>query len=277
MRKSGSTWWGKRWIEALESMSSDYSSRLARGRAYARSGRTHDLHVTAGEVTAQVTGSRPTPYRVTIALEKLSDEAWSTAVAAMAKEARFAASLLAGEMPNEIDLAFRAADTSLFPAREVDLRTACTCPDWANPCKHVAAAHYVLGEALDRDPFLLFELRGRTKPRVLAELSAARGAGHTPIGDDSPAVPRSVKLPKLPEDAYDRVRGAPAELHFAFESNAAPGSSLRPLGQPAAWTLELTPTELFGPTLRAAAEHALALARTEATRGAEDPDPNDGS
>ena len=68
MRKAGSTWWGQRWVEALERMSLGYSSRLARGRTYARAGRTHDLVVKAGEVTAKVTGSRAAPYKVRIAL-----------------------------------------------------------------------------------------------------------------------------------------------------------------------------------------------------------------
>jgi uncharacterized Zn finger protein len=69
-------------------------------------------------------------------------------------------------MPREIDQAF--APASLFPRRA--LETDCSCPDWANPCKHVAATHYVLGEAFDKDPFLLFELRGRSKEAVLQSL-----------------------------------------------------------------------------------------------------------
>jgi uncharacterized Zn finger protein len=174
VKRIGSTWWGQRWIRALEAISEGYSGRLARGRVYARTGRVHDLVVAAGKVTASVTGSRPEPYQVTIELDTLSDSAWSQAIQAMAGQARFAADLLAGQMPAELDEAFQAAGTSLFPVEEADLETTCSCPDWANPCKHVAATHYVLGEALDRDPFLLLELRGRTRDRALTELRAAR-------------------------------------------------------------------------------------------------------
>src|SRR5216117_1016199 len=157
VKRIGATWWGQRWIEALEKLSWNYSSRLARGRTYARAGRVHDLEVAPGKVTARVTGSRPTPYKVTVRIAVLDAAAWENAIAEMGKQAIFAAELLAGEMPKEIHQAFRVAGRSLFPAKEKDLQTNCSCPDWANPCKHVAAAHYVLGEALDKDPFLLFE------------------------------------------------------------------------------------------------------------------------
>jgi uncharacterized Zn finger protein len=92
----------------------------------------------------------------------------------MAAQAKFSAALLAGEMPQEIDAVFHAAGASLFPKQRAELKANCSCPDDGDPCKHVAATHYVLGEALDRDPFLLFELRGRSKSQVLDALRAAR-------------------------------------------------------------------------------------------------------
>ena len=100
----------------------------------------------------------------------------------MAREARFSAALLAGEMPQGVDAAFAAARASLFPSKADDLEATCTCPDWASPCKHVAAVHYMLGEAFDRDPFLLFELRGREKRQVIEALRAARDGDHLPKG-----------------------------------------------------------------------------------------------
>ena len=93
---------------------------------------------------------------------------------ALSGQALFAAQLLAGEMPQEIDAVFAAAGSSLFPSTEGELETECSCPDWANPCKHVAATHYILAEQLDEDPFLLFRLRGRTQEQVMAALR--RGA-----------------------------------------------------------------------------------------------------
>lgn len=174
MKKAGTTWWGQRWIEALENVLRGDSARLARGRTYARAGRTHDLVVEDGRVTAKVTGSRPMPYSITIELTKLSGPVWKKAIDGMARKAQFSAELLAGQMPKDIDEVFADADSSLFPTQRAALKTKCSCPDWGDPCKHIAATHYVLGEALDRDPFLLFELRGRTKDQVLDALSAAR-------------------------------------------------------------------------------------------------------
>jgi uncharacterized Zn finger protein len=189
--KPGSTWWGRRWIEALEAVSEQYALRLERGLTYARTGRTHDLVVEAGRVTALATGTRPTPYRITIELGVFSDREWKKVGVALGKRAQFLAELLAGEMPRAIDDVFRAAGKSLFPKHESDIRATCSCPDSANPCKHIAAAHYVLGQAFDRDPFLLFELRGRTKQRVIEALRD--GKARTAAGLDRRGVRRVVR------------------------------------------------------------------------------------
>jgi uncharacterized Zn finger protein len=271
MKKAGSTWWGQRWVESLERMSIGYSNRLARGRTYARAGRTHDLVVKAGEVTAKVTGSRAAPYKVRIALAKLSETTWTKAIAAMAGKAQFTADLLAGQMPQEIDSAFKEAGVSLFPVREADLRTSCSCPDWANPCKHVAATHYVLGEAFDGDPFLLFELRGKPKEQVLAALRAERaGAGdsstrrrrnngeRSPVHEDRVA---SVSLGK-PAD-YDKPREPIPALHLSFDAPPVPGAVLRQLGTPRGWSSDSSPADMLAPLLRAAAEAARRLALAE--------------
>ena len=264
MKKAGATWWGQRWLEALERLPGGYSNRLSRGRSYARAGRTHDLVVKAGEVTARVTGSRPTPYKVSLRLTKLEDATWDKAIGAMAAQAHFSAELLAGEMPKGIDEAFQVAGASLFPEREADLHTDCTCPDWANPCKHVAATHYVLGEALDKEPFLLFELRGRTRDEVLAALRAARG-GTTPgargkaPGQVDREVP-SVRVGELPAGAYEAWRETPPPLHLRLERPEVPGVLLRQLGTPPGWTEGTSPAELLGPLIRAASERALRLA-----------------
>jgi uncharacterized Zn finger protein len=145
VNKAGTTWWGQRWIEALQSVLGADSGRLSRGKSYARAGRTHDLSVTQGKVTAHVTGSRETPYAVEIRLSQLSDDEWRTSIEQMAEKAQFAAELLAGEMPRGIDEAFRAAGTSLFPQKRADLATDCSCPDRGDPCKNYAATHYVHG------------------------------------------------------------------------------------------------------------------------------------
>lgn len=171
-RKLGETWWANRWTSALESFG--WASRLQRGRSYARSGHVLFYDVTAGAITARVQGSRVRPYSVSIRLKALDDRSWHRVAGVMARQAAFAAVLLAGEMPRDIETAFVEAGTSLFPQSRRDLESSCSCPDWANPCKHVAAVAYVLAEAFDRDPFLLFQLRGRTREQLLEELQALR-------------------------------------------------------------------------------------------------------
>lgn len=170
--KIGETWWADKWIAALEPLLD--SGRLSRGKSYARKGQVLDLDIGPGVVHSRVQGSRRTPYRVTINVKTLSDGEWNKVVDALAEQAIFAAKLLAGEMPPDVEEAFWAAHASLFPQRRDDLETNCSCPDWANPCKHVAAVYYLLGERFDQEPFLIFHLRGRDKERLLADLRARR-------------------------------------------------------------------------------------------------------
>jgi uncharacterized Zn finger protein len=282
MKKAGTTWWGKRWIEALEHVLRGDSGRLARGRTYARAGRTHDLVVKDGKVTAQVTGSRATPYEVTIELTELSAASWRKAIDGLAKKAQFSAELLAGQMPQAIDEVFVEAGASLFPKQRADLETSCSCPDSGDPCKHVAATHYVLGEALDRDPFLLFELRGRTKDQVLDALRAARGGvGETPARkrgkskepeDKSIEVP-TVQLGKLKAADYDRAREPLPALHFSFDEPVTHGAVLRQLGAPTTWQSHASPADVLAPLVRAAAETARRIAMAEPSDAGEHPPP----
>jgi hypothetical protein len=148
------------WIEALERSSRDVVARLGKGRAYARDGHVHGLKVAPGKVTATVTDDELDSYGVSLNLEVFDARAWNQILQAMSQQALFAAQLLNGEMPRDVDRLFRSCGKSLFPANSHDIDADCSCDDWSSPCKHVAATHYVLGEALDRDPFLLFELRG---------------------------------------------------------------------------------------------------------------------
>jgi uncharacterized Zn finger protein len=173
----GESWWAKRWIQVLESF--DIGARLARGRSYARSGQVLSISVEEGRVTATVQGSRPKPYDVTIQVKTLSRADWDKVLDALGRQALFAAKLLAGEMPQDIEPVFAEVGVSLFPARRADLTTRCSCPDSSNPCKHIAAAYYLLGEEFDRDPFLIFMLRGLSREALMARLeaSAPRGTG----------------------------------------------------------------------------------------------------
>jgi uncharacterized Zn finger protein len=165
-------WWAQRWIAALERLVD--SGRLSRGRSYARKGQVLSIEETKGGITARVQGSRKTPYKISIQIMPLTDAEWDKVFDALAEQALFTAQLLAGEMPQDIEQAFETAKVSLFPARRGDLKTDCSCPDYANPCKHVAATHYILGERFDEDPFLIFRLRGRTQEQVMEALRQRR-------------------------------------------------------------------------------------------------------
>jgi uncharacterized Zn finger protein len=278
IEKAGTTWWGRRWIEALERVLRGDARRLARGMTYARAGRTHDLLVKGGKISAKVTGSRSTPYEVGIELAQLSDTTWQRAIALMADKAQFAAELLAGQMPLAIDDVFRDAGTSLFPEERTDLVTACSCPDSGDPCKHVAATHYVLGEALDGDPFLLFELRGRSKARVLAGIRAAREATHPgeagqaasdAMGGAVAADVATVRLGAIAVADYDRAPQALPAFDFSFDSPTSHAAVLRQLGEPAAWRGDGSPADLLAPLVRRAADAARRIALAESVSESE--------
>lgn len=168
----GETWWSKRWVDILESF--NMGARLTRGRSYARRGQVVSIKVKKGIVYAKVQGTRDQPYSVKIKLPVLSDAAWEEVTSVMASQALFAAKLLSGEMPVNIEEAFDEAGQSLFPESKKELDTYCSCPDWANPCKHIAAVYYLLAEQFDEDPFLLFVLRGRTKEEIVKTLRGKR-------------------------------------------------------------------------------------------------------
>jgi uncharacterized Zn finger protein len=168
----GETWWSKRWIDVLESF--NMGARLTRGRSYARKGQVISIDVNKGVVDAKVQGTGSKPYEVTIGLKPISDDDWEKVTDAMASKAIFAAKLLSGEMPTTIEDAFSEAGVSLFPAKKKDLETDCSCPDYANPCKHIAAVYYLLAERFDEDPFLIFKLRGRTQEEITDALQRWR-------------------------------------------------------------------------------------------------------
>lgn len=228
----GESWWSRRFLSLLEEFG--YGSRLARGRNYARRGQVLDLSVTSGEVRATVQGSRRQPYRVRIGLEPLDDSDWRRAEQAMAERALFIARLLAGDMPQQIEEAFEACSLSLFPRAGSELASGCTCPDWARPCKHVAAVFYLLAEAFDADPFLVFEWRGRTKEQLIEDLRALRdalegaGSGEGGVGVPEPLV-ADRPLAELVSGFFE-ARGGLEEVSVQPEPGEAPEGVVRQLG-----------------------------------------------
>ncbi|HXV93669.1 MAG TPA: SWIM zinc finger family protein, partial [Pseudonocardia sp.] len=168
------SWWSRRFVEVLESLG--VGGRLARGRGYARQGQILSLDVDAGAVVARVQGSAPTPYAVRIGVPAYGKAEWARVIDALAADAWFAATLLGGEMPREIEELFAAEGLALFPASGADLTMDCTCPDHQVPCKHLAAVFYLLAERFDAEPFTVLALRGRDRERLLAELRSRRAA-----------------------------------------------------------------------------------------------------
>lgn len=225
-------WWAERWIKALEQLVD--KGRLSRGRSYARKGQVLEIKETKDGIAAKVQGSRPTPYKITISLKHLSGGEWAKVIDALAERAIFTAQLLAGEMPQEIEEAFAAAGVSLFPGKRDELMTDCSCPDYANPCKHVAATHYILGEQFDEDPFLLFRLRGHSQEQIMTALRARRAADAPMVAEEREAY--VVETPAKPlEECLDDFWSAGQPL-TGFPTNIQPPATslpvLKRLGQP---------------------------------------------
>ena len=157
------TWWARRWVEVLERMG--LGARLGRGKHYAVSGQVTGMRFEGPHVEAQVVGTRPDPYRVTIDFRVPEGAAREAIVARIKGEPMIAARLIADDMPTEVEQAFRDCGLDFFPGGKLapgvyDMTTACSCPDYANPCKHVSAVLLILGEEIARRPMTLLELRG---------------------------------------------------------------------------------------------------------------------
>ena len=185
----GREWWVERWLELLDSYR--FKKRLERGRNYAREGNVLSIDFAERQVFAKVQGSEAEPYQVALSLEPFpdenrelvikmmsqkpfTDEDWDCIIQTISQKAIYTAQLLAGEMPDNIEEVFTANGLSLFPYTLSDVRSRCSCPDKANPCKHIAAVYYQLGDRFSEDPFVIFQLRGRTKEQILEALRVIR-------------------------------------------------------------------------------------------------------
>ncbi len=176
MAQFSRTWWGQRFIAALEQFTDP--GRLGRGRSYASNGRILEYKLANGTVTAKVRGSinpyfgvyKEPIYKTTIKIKPISSANWTKAMRHIGSRADLVTKLLMNEMPDTIEDGFSELGLHLLPHSESDFDTDCSCPDWSNPCKHIAGVYYLLASALDRDPFLMFELRGLSREDLHAEL-----------------------------------------------------------------------------------------------------------
>lgn len=183
-------WWSKRWIQTLESF--HIGARLSRGRSYARKGQVAALDISKGKVTAKVQGTRSGAYRIAIKLKPFTKKDWEQIIERIAEQPIYAVQLLANEMPQDIEAVFEELELSLFPEQQKDLNTDCSCPDWSNPCKHIAAVFYLMAEAFDEDPFLLFRLRGMDRETFLGKLRKNQPAEAMEV---APSAPKPSPLP----------------------------------------------------------------------------------
>lgn len=251
----GESWWAKRWIKVLESF--NIGARLSRGRSYARSGQVLSIAIEKGKVKAKVQGSRPKPYDITIEVKTLSESDWAKVLDALGRQALFAAKLLAGEMPQDIEPLFQEVGLSLFPAKLGDLTTACSCPDWSNPCKHIAAAYYLLGEEFDRDPFLILTLRGLSRNALMARLEATSpgraGVSGSPAPSPRPREPLSAEI----ETFWDEVGGRIEDPCGVVEIPREPAALPRRLGGFPFWRGESPFLDTLGAIYAAASPRGL--------------------
>lgn len=257
-------WWARRWIEAMERLVP--LARLQRGRSYARSGQVLSIEETRRGVRATVQGSREVPYKVSIQVNPLTRDQWNLVIDALAEQALFTAQLLAGEMPEDIEEAFESAGISLFPNQAGDLTTKCSCPDWANPCKHVAATHYILGDRFDDDPFLIFRMRGRSQDQILRALRKRRtDQDETGEPAEAPEETAPAKEAAQPDSLLDHFWD-PVEPLDSFQLTIKPAQVemplLKRLGDPAFLGNESL-QDLLGPVYETFTRSALKAAYTE--------------
>ena len=251
-------WWANRWIKALERLVD--AGRLRRGRTYARKGQVLTIEESGDGVTAKVQGSRSRPYRVSIHIDALSDEQWDKVIDALAEQAIFTAQLLAGEMPQDIEAVFTQAGVSLFPENKRQLSTECSCPDYANPCKHVAAVHYILGEQFDEDPFMIFRLRGRTTEQILEALRARRADQSE--AEDAFEAEEVTPLTETIETFWEMARPL-THLKFSIKPPVTSFPVLKRLGQPSFLDEDLI--KMLGPAYQEITDKAITTAFDEET------------
>ena len=165
-------WWVEQWMELINGYR--FKKRLERAWGYAREGNVTSIRFEGRRVHARVQGTGEDPYKVKLWLDVLNDEDWDYVLEALAQKARWSAQLLAGIMPSDIERAFAASGKRLFPFKLQEVRSECTCPDKANPCKHISAVYFLMGDRFSEDPFVLFQLRGRNRAKLLEDLAERR-------------------------------------------------------------------------------------------------------
>lgn len=233
----GTTWWGERWEEILKGFG--ITNRLQRAKRYARKGQVRSIEIEEGQVTSEVQGSRSDPYEVTIRLRTYDDGEWDEIIEAFRRQPYFAAALLAGDMPSGVEQVVERAGVTLFPEREVDLETDCSCPDWSNPCKHIAAVYLLLAEEFDRDPFLLFRLRGMEQGVLMDRIGGGDAAVPNAEGSEPTSADDSGSdTEPLPVEGFWSGSDLPDDVYGAVETPSTHAALPKQLGKFPFWRAE---------------------------------------
>lgn len=152
----GRTWWGKKWLETFTDI--DCDNRLPRGRMYANTGRAHDIKIQGNIITAKVSGSRPTPYKVEVILNQFSQADKDAVHQAISNSPAILSALITKRLPGQLFEKLNEHKIKLFPTNWKEINASCSCPDWAMPCKHIAAVIYLIGAEIDKNPFMVFHI-----------------------------------------------------------------------------------------------------------------------
>lgn len=207
-RSIARSFWGKGWCQHLESFS-DFENRLPRGRSYVRNNAVSDLRIESGRIEARVIGSQM--YRVDIEITPFGAAAWEALKSQCAGEIESLLALLQGRLSEPVMRAVANREQGLFP-RPGEMKLRCSCPDWASMCKHLAATLYGIGNRLDHQPELLFQLRGVDAAELIdsgftAPAAGAAGAEGSLAADQLGAI-FGIELDETPAAAPSAARKA---------------------------------------------------------------------
>jgi uncharacterized Zn finger protein len=259
--EQGESHWGKRWVESLHTLCS--AKRLEVGLRLAKSGHVLSIQLNRGFSTATVKGTRTHPYKIEIGLSMFTRKQWMNVADALLKKAFFTAKLLAGDLPPEMEQLFQSSGATLFPTSPAEISSDCSCTDVESPCKHVIAVYYILGQEIDRDPFLLMEMRGLSRAQLLAEIQTRRSARGKIT--DKKSIVTTVFEPPVPTRLSDRLNDffrSPegTTLIWPVEPDKPlllPGSRIHEMGSPPFWNSDNDFEEILTRIYQAVRKRAL--------------------
>ncbi len=166
-KKYGQTWWGQQWLNALSNI--DYDNRLPRGRSYATKGAIVSIKIVKNSITAKVQGTRPSPYKIDIRVPEFNQKEQDKLTSIMLSNKMLLSRLLNRQLPSSLLQYTENENIQVFPRSWRDIDMKCSCPDWAVPCKHLAAVIYQVASEIDENPFLVFQLHDFDIPKILAK------------------------------------------------------------------------------------------------------------